>query len=65
MNEFRELVTLCFGDVSRAFFAEKWTGVKKIPSPEGRERIRGVLEEYIRNPSFQFRRSRIFRRSER
>ena len=61
IEEFKERVKRWVKNVPRTFFAEKWTGVKLIPSPEGRERIRRTLRVQLENPDYEFQKSRLFR----
>ncbi len=58
--EFKKLVQTWIEYVPREFFLEKWRGVKSIPSPDGRERIREALRKRISDPNFRFRKSRLF-----
>lgn len=61
IEAFKRLVRKWIENVPRAFFAEDWKGVKSIPTPESRERIRESLRTLIENANYQFRRARLFK----
>lgn len=61
IEAFKKLVRKWIENVPRVFFAEDWKGVKSIPTPESKERIRESLRTLIENANYQFRRSRLFK----